>query len=104
MSRSRSSLIPCVVGVCLLVYSNATAQGVRYGLFYSPSPGGLSLRPMSPYYRVYGGGEWNAYAPQYYSSFMTGGQPTYLTSINYPTIYGAYGYQYAPGRLTYGLS
>jgi uncharacterized protein (TIGR03000 family) len=27
-----------------------------------------------------------------------------MTSINYPTIYGAYGYQYAPGRMTYGVT
>jgi uncharacterized protein (TIGR03000 family) len=34
----------------------------------------------------------NGYPPSYYAGFVTTGLPTYLTSINYPTVYGAYQY------------
>jgi uncharacterized protein (TIGR03000 family) len=76
----------------------------RVGTFYAPSPGGLSFTPTQNYYAVPSYADFNGFAPRYYSSYLTGGQPTYLTSINYPTIYGAYGYQYAPGRLTFGAT
>jgi uncharacterized protein (TIGR03000 family) len=55
----------------------------------------------SPYYRTYTYGL-NGEPPRYYASWAQGSLPTYMTSINYPTIYGSYGYQYAPGRMTYG--
>jgi uncharacterized protein (TIGR03000 family) len=76
----------------------------RVGTYYAPSSGGLSFTPTQNYYAVPASSSFNGFAPRYYSSYLTGGQPTYLTSINYPTIYGAYGYQYAPGRMTFGAT
>src|SRR5205807_10324894 len=41
------------------------------------------------------------FRPRLYDSYATGTLPTYLTSINYPNIYGSYGYMFAPGRFTF---
>ena len=86
----------------LLIGSQASAQtyGWVQGTRYAPSQGYLGESSTSPYYTTYGY-TLNGFPPRFYSSFMTQNLPTYLTSINYPTIYGAYGYGYAPGRFTY---
>jgi uncharacterized protein (TIGR03000 family) len=55
----------------------------------------------SPYYTTYTYGA-NGQPAEYYASWAQSNLPTYMTSINYPWIYGSYGYQYAPGRMTYG--
>jgi uncharacterized protein (TIGR03000 family) len=88
----------------LLAGTPAPAQttGRLEGTRFAPSP---TLSPnsvsASPYYSVYAYAI-NGYTPEYYSSYARGDLPTYMTSINYPWIYGAYGYMYAPGRFTYG--
>jgi uncharacterized protein (TIGR03000 family) len=74
----------------------------RFGTFYAPSAG--TFTSAQSYYGLPAYGDLNGLPPRYYSSYLSGGLPTYLTSINYPTIYGAYGYQYAPGRMTFGAT
>ncbi len=39
-----------------------------------------------------------------YDTYQTYGAPTYMTSINYPMIYGKWTYGMAPGLMVYGLS
>jgi len=88
----------------LLSTPPSQAQVYRIGTRYSPSPGYLGFNATSPYYGAVTYGDINGYPPRMYSSFATGALPTYMTSINYPWMYGAYGYYYAPGRFTYGAT
>jgi hypothetical protein len=75
---------------------------------YNPVPASHCQRSgmhlTSPYHSVDTTPNMNGYPPEYYAADATSALPTYLTSINYPTIYGSYGYQYAPGRFTYGAA
>jgi uncharacterized protein (TIGR03000 family) len=90
--------------VMLVAAGSSPAQmtyGWVQGTHYAPSPGYLGMISTSPYYTTYSYGM-NGHPAQYYASWAQGAYPTYMTSINYPTIYGSYGYQYAPGRMTYG--
>jgi uncharacterized protein (TIGR03000 family) len=90
-------------GVLLLAGSRSAAQfETRIGTFYSPSPGWLGLTDSSGYYTVRVPMEMSGYGYRHYAYHASGNLPTYLTSINYPTIYGAYGYRFAPGRFNYG--
>jgi uncharacterized protein (TIGR03000 family) len=75
----------------------------RVGTFYATPPGLRGFIATSPYYTALTRANFNGYPTRYYSYDVSPLLPTYLTSINYPTIYGAYGYQYAPGRFDYGL-
>jgi uncharacterized protein (TIGR03000 family) len=79
----------------------AAQTGWAQGTLYAPSPGNLDFHSTSPFYTTYGY-NMNGFPPNYYAGYATGTLPTYMTSINYPWIYGAYGYQYAPGSFTYG--
>jgi uncharacterized protein (TIGR03000 family) len=100
----RSTVALLLGAGCLLLCTPAPAQttGRLEGTRFAPAP---TLDPNSvsstPYYSVYAYAI-NGYTPEYYASFARGDLPTYMTSINYPWIYGAYGYMYAPGRFTYG--
>src|SRR5258708_6198249 len=80
--------------------ASAQAYGWVQGTRYAPSQGYLGEYSPSPYYTTFGYAM-NGFPPRFYSSYLSGNLPTYLTSINYPTIYGAYGYGYAPGRFVY---
>ncbi len=44
----------------------------------------------------------NGFPPSAYATTASGNLPTYLTSINYPLIYGAYTYGHAPGKFVFG--
>jgi uncharacterized protein (TIGR03000 family) len=57
----------------------------------------------SPYYTIRTPVEMSGYDYRRYAYQASPILPTYLTSINYPTIYGAYGYEFAPGRFNYGV-
>ncbi len=57
-----------------------------------------SAGPRDPFYAPF----WNGYPRHYYSYSVSNLLPTYLTSINYPRIYGAYSYGMAPGAYTEG--
>lgn len=76
----------------------------RTGTMYATPPGGRSFRNISPYYIVATPPDFNGHDPGYYSFAASWQPPTYMTSINYPRIYGAYAYGPAPGRIIYGLS
>jgi uncharacterized protein (TIGR03000 family) len=78
--------------------SSAQPYGWVEGTRYAPSPGS-----SSSYYVQYGY-TLNGFRPRAYSAYATGNLPTYLTSINYPHIYGVYGDISAPGRLVYGAA
>jgi uncharacterized protein (TIGR03000 family) len=104
----RSTGIPIVLaGAGFLMLLTATSGNAQmYGRImatpYGYAPADLPAAP-SPYYGT-GGYPLNGYPPGYYSSWAQGNLPTYMTSINYPTIYGRFGYQFAPGRFTYGAT
>lgn len=50
------------------------------------------IKPVEGFNSQVGARVFNGYPPSYYAGFVTTGLPTYLTSINYPTVYGAYQY------------
>ncbi len=91
-----------VGSVLLFACSPAPAQSYGWvqGTRYAPSPGYLGESYSSPYYTTFGF-TLNGFRPRFYDSYATGTLPTYLTSINYPNIYGSYGYMFAPGRFTF---
>jgi uncharacterized protein (TIGR03000 family) len=74
------------------------------GTFYAHSPGFLGMHTSSPYHTVDAAPNMNGYAPEHYANDASSALPTYLTSINYPTMYGSHGAWYAPGRFTYGAA
>jgi uncharacterized protein (TIGR03000 family) len=76
----------------------------RMGVQYSTPPGYPGVNAPSPYYGVRTYGDLNGYPPRFYASVASGALPTYMTSINYPWMYGAYGYYYAPGRFVFGAT
>jgi uncharacterized protein (TIGR03000 family) len=97
--------VPAVAGLLVLLMAspgNAQTYGRIIATPYGHAPANLPAVP-SPYYGA-SGHELNGYPPSYYSSWAQGNLPTYMTSINYPTIYGRYGYQFAAGRFTYGAA
>jgi uncharacterized protein (TIGR03000 family) len=91
-----ASLLGCA---CCWAQPQRTIQGTPY----SPSPGLQGLTQTSPYYTYTYTPPLNGYTTQYYASYARSGLPTYMTSINYPWIYGEHGYYYAPGRFVYSL-
>src|SRR5579884_3808554 len=66
------------------------------------------VKPVAGFNSPTGTRLFNGYPPSYYAGFVTTGLPTYLTSINYPTVYGAYQYNgvmwAGPGGTTEGAS
>jgi uncharacterized protein (TIGR03000 family) len=74
----------------------------RIGVQYSTPPGYPGVDAPSAYYPRTTSPDMNGYPPRSYASIATGTLPTYLTSINYPWMYGAYGYYYAPGSRVFG--
>jgi uncharacterized protein (TIGR03000 family) len=101
----RTGWAAAAVAAVLLVAPESRAQVYsRIGVHYSPSPGTLGLYATSPYYTVPTYGDINGYPPRFYASVASGALPTYMTSINYPWMYGAYGYYYAPGRFVFGAT
>jgi uncharacterized protein (TIGR03000 family) len=91
------------VGCFFAVTGTVHAQqyGWVEGTQYSHTPGYPGVSYATPYYRnwVY---NLNGSVPASYAGWAQNTLPTYMTSINYPTIYGQWGYLYAPGRFTYG--
>jgi uncharacterized protein (TIGR03000 family) len=55
-----------------------------------------------PYYTYPYSPAMNGFPMSNYTGYAQNRLPTYMTSINYPWIYGAYGYQFAPGRFALG--
>ena len=50
------------------------------------------VKPVEGFNSEVGTTVFNGYPPSYYAGFVTTGLPTYLTSREYPTVYGAYQY------------
>lgn len=91
--------VPALVALLSVAGVGRAQTGYRVGVLYSPSPGYLGMRATSPYYLVPATPEFNGFSPQAYSSYITASRPTYLTSINYPWMYGSYGDMSAPSSL-----
>ena len=90
-----------VLGLFAAAPGNAQMYGRVLGTQYSYAPLGYWSTNTSPYYSVQAY-DLNGNPPRDYASWAQGNLPTYMTSINYPTIYGQYGYEFAPGRFIYG--
>lgn len=106
MAHIWHKLVVAIVAAAGLLGAGASVQAqteVRVGTRYAPSPGFLSFVQDTPYYTAVVAPDFNGHDPRFHAFHLSTSQPTYLTSINYPTIYGAYGYGYAPGRLNWGL-
>jgi uncharacterized protein (TIGR03000 family) len=102
-STFRIGLMAAVAALLLPLGGERASAQMYYGrirTYYNPAPG--YAYSSVPYYT--GTYPFNGYPPTTYTWYAQGSLPTYMTSINYPNIYGAYGYQFAPGRYTYGVS
>jgi uncharacterized protein (TIGR03000 family) len=100
--------VPIIGVLAALVLLLASGRGVaqyqiRVGTAYAPSPGWTGFIDTSPYYTIRVPVDINGYPYRHYSYHASGNLPTYMTSINYPTIYGSYGYRFAPGRFDYSI-
>jgi uncharacterized protein (TIGR03000 family) len=92
----------CIRGVAMLVVLGL-GQGTSWAQMSRPG--------AAPAAQVYQRGTlnspsyaapWNGYPGNYYTYSVSPALPTYLTSINYPRIYGAYSYGMAPEGYFYG--
>jgi uncharacterized protein (TIGR03000 family) len=70
---------------------------------YAPSPNWLDYPIPTPYNPPPPGWELNGLTAGSYSYNVTRGLPTYMTSINYPLVYGSYVFPYPVGRFTTGI-
>src|SRR5205823_1281014 len=94
--RGMVNLVTAIVwlGFCLGTTSAQTTLNAPVPNAYPYA----SVAPRDPFYLPF----INGYPRNYYSYSVSNLLPTYLTSINYPRIYGAYSYGMAPGAYTEG--
>jgi uncharacterized protein (TIGR03000 family) len=79
-----------------------TYDGRAVGTLYSYAPLNRGLTMNSPYYTYPYSPALNGFPTENYAGYAQNRLPTYMTSINYPWMYGSYGYFYAPGRWAFG--